>query len=139
MAGFLLLVIIVNTSCPIGHYLLTRSLDEVGSDSALFDYCGTFFYNETIMREFIRFPFPVFIAKEGRWFVSECPVLSIATQGRTEKEVKENMKDLIAEYLKAPDTAKISLDDLGFSSFTYISALMPKRFLYGKTQAAVSK
>jgi len=49
----------------------------------------------------IQVPFPVFILKEGKWFVAECPILSIATQGRTEKEVKENIKDLIQEYLGA--------------------------------------
>jgi predicted RNase H-like HicB family nuclease len=47
----------------------------------------------------IQFPFPVFILKEGKWFVAECPILNIATQGRTEKEVSENIKDLIQECL----------------------------------------
>lgn len=49
----------------------------------------------------IQYPFPVFILKEGKWFVAECSILNIATQGRTEKEIKENMKDLIQEYLGA--------------------------------------
>lgn len=96
-------------------------------------------YNEITMRELISFPFPVFIAKEGRWFVAECPVLSIATQGKTEKEVKENMKDLIKEYFADPDTAKIKARDFDASSFTYISALIPKSLLYGKTPAVISK
>ncbi|GEM_PF-5455980 len=47
-----------------------------------------------------KFPFPVFVAREGRWFVAECPMLNIATQGRTKKEVRENMKDLISERLQ---------------------------------------
>ncbi len=51
-------------------------------------------------------PFPIVIAKEGKWFVASCPVLGIATQGRTEKEVKENMKDLIKDYFEDPDTVK---------------------------------
>jgi len=38
---------------------------------------------------------PVLISKEGKWFVACCPILDIATQGRTEEEVKENMVDLI--------------------------------------------
>jgi len=59
------------------------------------------------MQELVRFPFPVFITKEGKWFVSECPFLGIATQGKTEKEVKENIKDLIHEYLADPNTNKI--------------------------------
>lgn len=46
------------------------------------------------------------LTTEGKWFVAECPVLHIATQGKTEKEVKENMQDLIEEYLDDPDTPK---------------------------------
>ena len=61
------------------------------------------------MRKLIQFPFPVFITKEGKWFVAECPILNIATQGRTENEVKENIDDLIKEYLKDPDTPKEQL------------------------------
>ncbi|MCD6522122.1 MAG: type II toxin-antitoxin system HicB family antitoxin [Candidatus Diapherotrites archaeon] len=51
-------------------------------------------------------PLPIVITKEGKWFVASCPILDIATQGRTEKEVKENMKDLINEYMRDPDTPK---------------------------------
>lgn len=51
-------------------------------------------------RNSIQFPFPVFLAREGKWFVAECPILNIASQGRTEKETKENIKDLIEERLK---------------------------------------
>jgi predicted RNase H-like HicB family nuclease len=49
-------------------------------------------------------PFPVIITKEGKWFVASCHILDLATQGRTEKEVRENMKDLISEYMSDPDT-----------------------------------
>lgn len=49
-------------------------------------------------------PFPVLITTEGKWFVAECPLLHIATQGKTEKEVKENMQALIEDYLDDPDT-----------------------------------
>lgn len=52
----------------------------------------------------MKMPLPVILTKEGRWFVAACPVLDIATQGKTEKEVKANMEELIAEYLKDPDT-----------------------------------
>ena len=50
--------------------------------------------------------FPVLISKEEKWFVACCPMLDIATQGRTEEEVKENMVDLIKEYMEDPDTQK---------------------------------
>jgi predicted RNase H-like HicB family nuclease len=49
--------------------------------------------------------FPVLMSKEGKWFVASCPMLDIAMQGRTE-EVKENMVDLIEEYMEDPDTQK---------------------------------
>ena len=54
----------------------------------------------------MKVPLPIVIAKEGKWFVAACPVLDIATQGRTEKEVKEMMVGLISDYFKDPDTAK---------------------------------
>jgi len=53
--------------------------------------------------------FPIFIGKEDEWFVASCPILDIASQGRTEEEVKENMKELIEEYMKDPDTQKPKL------------------------------
>jgi len=57
----------------------------------------------------LQVPVPVILAKEGKWFVASCPILDIATQGRTEKEVKEDLAALIGEYLRDPDTAKHSL------------------------------
>jgi len=42
----------------------------------------------------------VLFAREGKWFVASCPTLDIATQGLTEKEVKENMEDLINDYFR---------------------------------------
>lgn len=53
--------------------------------------------------------FPIFIGKEDDWFVASCPILDVATQGKSEEEVKENMKDLIEEYMKDPDTQKPKL------------------------------
>jgi len=79
----------------------------------------------------VQFPFPVFITQEGRWFVAECPVLGIASQGRTEKELKENMKDLIKEYLRDPDTPKPQLKKLQFSSLSYLPVAVPGELVYG--------
>jgi predicted RNase H-like HicB family nuclease len=67
-------------------------------------------YYLTIM--FFQLPFPIIIAREGKWFVASCPLLDIATQRRTEYEVKENMADLINDYLSDPDTSKPSFEDL---------------------------
>lgn len=61
---------------------------------------------------------PIIIMKEGEWYVASCPPLDIATQGKTEQEVKENMADLIDEYLNDEDTTKpeteIELTSLSF-------------------------
>lgn len=79
----------------------------------------------------VKYPFPVFISKEGKWFVAECPILGIATQGRSEEETKENMKELIKEYLSDPDTKKANLQDAVSSSFTFILVPVKERFLMG--------
>ena len=60
----------------------------------------------------VEIPFPIILTKENKWFVASCPILDIATQGKTEKEVKENMAELIGEYLSDPDTAKPSLESV---------------------------
>lgn len=85
------------------------------------------------MKKLIQFPFPVFITKEGKWYVAECSLLGIATQGKTEKEVKENIKDLIKEYLSDPDTPKVKLKEIVSSSLTYIPVTISANLLYGKT------
>ncbi len=83
------------------------------------------------MAKLIQFLFPIFITKEGKWFVVECPILGIATQGKTEKEVKENMKDLIKEYLSDPDTPKDLLKKIAPSSLTYIQVPVIEKLIYG--------
>jgi predicted RNase H-like HicB family nuclease len=77
-------------------------------------------------------PLPILITKEGKWFVASCPILDIATQGKTEKEVKENMAELINEYLSDPDTPKPSLDDLMSLSLTNIPVRVPESVLHRK-------
>jgi predicted RNase H-like HicB family nuclease len=81
-------------------------------------------------------PLPILIAKEKKWFVASCPMLDIATQGKTEKEVKENMVDLINEYLSDPDTAKPSLEDLLSLSLTNVTVKIPEGVLCHKTQTS---
>ncbi|MGA2386366.1 MAG: hypothetical protein ABSG33_07525 [Candidatus Bathyarchaeia archaeon] len=58
--------------------------------------------------------------------------MDIATQGKTEKEVKENLAELINEYLSDPDTAKPSLDDLMSFSLTNIPVKVPESVMHGK-------
>lgn len=86
-----------------------------------------------------EFPFPIFMTKEGKWLVAACPVLGIATQGKTEEETKENMQNLIKEYLNDPDTLKPKLEELSFSSLSYIPVKISKSFLHGKIAASASK
>ncbi|MFH1391888.1 MAG: type II toxin-antitoxin system HicB family antitoxin [Candidatus Diapherotrites archaeon] len=80
---------------------------------------------------------PIVMSKEGRWFVASCPILDIATQGKTEKEVKENMKDLIGEYFEDPDTRKPSLKEILSSSVSLVSMPVKLGVLHGK--ASLSK
>ena len=60
----------------------------------------------------VRVPFPVVITREGKWFVAECSILDVATQGKSEAEVRENISDIIIQYMKDPDTPKPNLDQL---------------------------
>ena len=81
----------------------------------------------------IPVPLPVYIAREGKWFVASCPILDIATQGKTEEEVKENIEDLINEYFKDPDTQKPEINDIMSVSLTNIPVKVPEGVLYRKT------
>jgi predicted RNase H-like HicB family nuclease len=58
----------------------------------------------------VELPFPIVIAREGKWYVASCPLLDIATQGESEAEARENMADLISDYLSDPDTEKPQRD-----------------------------
>ncbi len=78
----------------------------------------------------IPMPFPIIVAKEGKWFVASCPLLDIATQGKSEGEVKENMADLINDFLSDPDTPKPSFEDLISLSLSNIAVKVPKGVLY---------
>jgi len=68
---------------------------------------------------------PVIIMKEGKWFVASCPTLDIATQGETEQEAKENMEDLIDEYLNDPDTQKPEIQTI--TSLSFITTKIPEK------------
>jgi predicted RNase H-like HicB family nuclease len=87
----------------------------------------------------MKMPLPVILTKEGKWFVAACPVLDIATQGKTEKEVKENMEDLINEYLKDPDTPKPKIEALMSVSLINLPVNIPKGVLDTKTTTVRAK
>ncbi len=86
----------------------------------------------------LQIPLPIVIAREKKWYVASCPILDIATQGRTEKEVKENMATLIDEYLRDPGTNKPSLDDLLSLSLVSVPVSVPEGILHGKTSTVAS-
>ena len=86
----------------------------------------------------VEIPFPIILTKENKWFVASCPILDIATQGKTEKEVKENMAELINEYLSDPDTVKPSLEDLMSLSLTNIPVKVPEGVLHPKASTTVT-
>ena len=54
-------------------------------------------------------PLPVVFTKEGKWHVAWCPVIDVATQGKTFEEAEENIKDLIHWYFEDKDTPKPTL------------------------------
>jgi len=91
------------------------------------------------MAKEIPIPLPVFMAKEGSWFVISCPVLDIATQGKTEEEAKANMENLMQEYMNDPDTPKPDMAALMSVSLTNIPVNVSEGVLYRKTQTASSK
>lgn len=88
----------------------------------------------------ITVPLPVFIAKEGKWFVASCPLLDIATQGKTEEEVKANMDDLLEEYFTDSDTPKPEIKSIMSVSLTNIPIDVPEGVIHArKTSTAKSK
>ncbi|UCE74607.1 MAG: type II toxin-antitoxin system HicB family antitoxin [Methanomassiliicoccales archaeon] len=43
------------------------------------------------------------IHKEGNWFVSLCPELDVASQGKTIEEAIDNLKEAVSLYLEDED------------------------------------
>ena len=86
----------------------------------------------------IQVPLPILITKENKWFVASCPILDIATQGKTEKEVKENMTALINDYFSDPDTQKPSMEDLMSLSLTNIPVNVPEGVIHSKASTTIA-
>ena len=83
-------------------------------------------------------PLPILITKENKWFVASCPILDIATQGKTEKEAKENMANLIDDYLNDPDTEKPTIEDLLSLSLTTVPVKIPEGVLNRKASPTIA-
>ncbi len=84
----------------------------------------------------MEIPLPIVIVREGKWFVASCPVLDIATQGKTEAEVKEMMEELINEYLRDPDTPKPELRTIMDVSLANIPIQVPEGVLHSKAESS---
>ncbi len=50
--------------------------------------------------EIMEMKFSAVITKEGKWFVSHCPELGVASQGRTKKSALKNLKESVELYLE---------------------------------------
>ena len=86
-----------------------------------------------------KVPLPILITKERKWFFASCPIIDIATQGRTEKEAEENMTELINEYLSDPDTPKPTFEDLVSLSLTNIPGKIPQSVLLASFDLCLSE
>jgi len=42
------------------------------------------------------------IQREGDWFVAQCLEVDVASQGRTEEEALENLKEALSLYFEPP-------------------------------------
>ncbi len=84
-------------------------------------------------------PLPIIISREGKWFVASCPILDIATQGRTEEEVKENMADLVKEYFRDPDTPKPEIRAMMTLAMANIPVNIPEGILHGKASPVAAR
>ena len=84
---------------------------------------------------------PVVIDRGDKWLVARVPILGLATQGRTLKEVKENVVDLLKLYFENPHTPKPDLQDLNSIDImlTTITVTVPKGAISNaKTRTAIT-
>jgi len=74
----------------------------------------------------------VVIDREGKWLVARVPMLGLATQGRTLKEVKENVADLLKLYFENPHTPKPELQKLSSLDvmLTTVTVVVPRGALH---------
>lgn len=97
-------------------------------------------YKESFMKnKKIEVSLSVVISREGKWFVASCPLLDIATQGKTEKEVKENMRELIEEYFNDPDTKKPPIKTMMSASVSLVDIPVELEVYNGKAAVISSK
>jgi len=52
-------------------------------------------------------PFTATVWREGRWYVSQCLELDIASQGETEEEALANLKEALELHLESPHATRL--------------------------------
>ena len=51
-------------------------------------------------------PFAASVWREGKWYVSRCLELDVASQGETEEEALANLKEAIELYYESPQATR---------------------------------
>jgi predicted RNase H-like HicB family nuclease len=46
------------------------------------------------------------VVQEGHWFIATCPQLDVVSQGLTEAEARENLKEAVGLLLECADDSK---------------------------------
>lgn len=65
------------------------------------------------MEKEVAVPFVVFKSPSGSgWYIATCPVLDIATQGKTSEEAVKNIREAIELYFEDEDTEKPTAESL---------------------------
>jgi len=52
--------------------------------------------------------FTAIIEKDGQWYVAHCPELDIASQGKSVKEARKNLKEAIALFFQHASPSEIA-------------------------------
>jgi predicted RNase H-like HicB family nuclease len=52
-------------------------------------------------------PFAATVWREGKWYVSQCLELDVASQGETEEEALLNLKEALELYFEAPQATRL--------------------------------
>ena len=60
----------------------------------------------------ITIPLPIVLFREGKWIVAHCPIIDVASQGKTSEEAKKNIEEAIDLYMEDKDTVKPNLKEL---------------------------
>jgi predicted RNase H-like HicB family nuclease len=51
---------------------------------------------------FMKRPFSATVWREGEWFVSQCLDVDVASQGRTEEEALDNLREALELHFEPP-------------------------------------